>query len=45
LHQEISYKPFISLFNMTDVAEHNPELAGIGKTQSLNSEALVVTPS
>ncbi|XP_006462624.1 hypothetical protein AGABI2DRAFT_137285 [Agaricus bisporus var. bisporus H97] len=29
LHQEISYKPFISLFKMTAVAEHNPELAGI----------------
>jgi prostatic aicd phosphatase len=39
LHQEISYKPFISLFNMTGVAELNPELAGIGKTHSLSSEA------
>lgn len=30
-YQAISYKPFISLFNMTGIAEMNPELAGIGK--------------
>lgn len=29
----LSYKPFISLFNMTGVAETYPELAGIGKSQ------------
>jgi len=29
LYQEISYKPFISLFNMIGVAEQYPELAGI----------------
>lgn len=28
-YQAISYKPFISLFNMTGIAEMNPELAGI----------------
>ncbi|KAI5119300.1 hypothetical protein M0805_008215 [Coniferiporia weirii] len=27
--QEISYKPFISLFNITDVTERNPELQGL----------------
>jgi prostatic aicd phosphatase len=30
LYQAIAYKPFISLFNMTGVAQLNPELAGIG---------------
>lgn len=44
LHQEISYKPFISLFKMTAVAEHNPELAGIGKVRSLYYWAYVVMP-
>ncbi|KAF9454839.1 phosphoglycerate mutase-like protein [Macrolepiota fuliginosa MF-IS2] len=29
LYQAISYKPFISLFNMTGVAQQNPKLAGI----------------
>ncbi|KAF5360653.1 hypothetical protein D9756_004844 [Leucocoprinus leucothites] len=29
LYQAISYKPFISLFNMTGVAQQHPELAGI----------------
>ncbi|CAK5284334.1 unnamed protein product [Mycena citricolor] len=28
-YQAIAYKPFLSLFNMTGVAEQNPELAGI----------------
>ncbi|KAJ6557217.1 histidine phosphatase superfamily [Mycena vulgaris] len=28
-YQSISYKPFLSLFNMTGAAEQNPELAGI----------------
>ena len=28
--QAISYKPFISLFNLTGVVSANPELAGIG---------------
>ena len=27
----ISYKPFISLFNMTGVAETYPQLAGVGQ--------------
>ena len=31
----ISYKPFLSLFNMTGVAEANPSLAGIGKSTQL----------
>lgn len=30
VYQAISYKPFISLFNLTGVASANPELAGIG---------------
>jgi len=29
VHEAISYKPFLSLFNMTGVAQANPELAGI----------------
>ena len=31
VYQAISYKPFISLFNMTGAAQMNPELVGIGK--------------
>lgn len=31
VYDAISYKPFISLFNMTGVAETYPELAGVGK--------------
>ena len=27
-YEAISYKPFLSLFNMTGVAQSNPELAG-----------------
>lgn len=34
VYQAISYKPFISLFNLTQAAEMNPQLAGIGKSQS-----------
>jgi hypothetical protein len=30
MYQAISYKPFISLFNLTGVESANPELAGIG---------------
>lgn len=30
-YQAISYKPFLSLFNMTGVTQQNPELATIGK--------------
>ena len=29
----ISYKPFLSLFNMTGIAETNPQLAGVGKSK------------
>lgn len=29
-YEAISYKPFLSLFNMTGVAEANPQLAGLG---------------
>ena len=29
-YQAISYKPFLSLFNMTGVAQTYPQLAGIG---------------
>lgn len=31
LYEAISYKPFISLFNMTGVAETYPQLAGVGQ--------------
>ena len=31
VYQAVSYKPLISLFNMTGVAQTNPELAGIGR--------------
>ena len=34
VYQAISYKPFISLFNMTGAAHSNPELAGIGMLSS-----------
>ena len=34
VYQAISYKPFISLFSLTQAAEMNPQLAGIGKSQS-----------
>lgn len=30
LYQAISYKPFISLFNMTGAAQQDPAIAGIG---------------
>jgi hypothetical protein len=30
-YQSISYKPFLSLFNMTGAAEQHPELAEIGE--------------
>jgi hypothetical protein len=30
VHAEIAYKPFLSLFNMTQVAAQNPQLASIG---------------
>lgn len=30
VYEAISYKPFISLFNMTGVAETYPQLAGVG---------------
>ena len=30
-YEAISYKPFISLFNMTELTEEHPELAGVGK--------------
>ena len=30
----ISYKPFLSLFNMTGLAEANSELAGVGMSLS-----------
>lgn len=29
--EQISYKPFLSLFNMTAVTEENPQLAAIGE--------------
>lgn len=29
-YEAIAYKPFLSLFNMTGVAQMNPELAGVG---------------
>ena len=28
----VSYKPFISIFNMTEATLVNPQLAGIGKS-------------
>ena len=31
VYEAISYKPFLSLFNMTGVAETNPQLAAVGK--------------
>jgi len=31
VYQAVSYKPFISLFNLTGVAEMNPQLAGFGQ--------------
>lgn len=31
VYEAISYKPFLSLFNMTGAAEMNPQLAGIGE--------------
>lgn len=37
VYEAISYKPFISLFNMTGVAQTNPELAGVGKPPLLIS--------
>lgn len=33
-YQAISYKPFLSLFNMTGVASTYPELAGVGMSYS-----------
>lgn len=33
VYEAISYKPFLSLFNMTGVASTYPELAGIGMSQ------------
>ena len=30
VYEAISYKPFLSLFNMTGIAEANPQLAGVG---------------
>jgi hypothetical protein len=35
----ISYKPFISLFNLTEAAKTNPEIAGIGAS-ALNIHSL-----
>lgn len=29
-YQSLAYKPFLSLFNMTGLAQQNPQLAGIG---------------
>ena len=31
LYEAISYKPFISLFNMTGISGTYPELAGVGE--------------
>ena len=31
--QEISYKPFISFFNLTGVTDRNPELKGLRKSK------------
>ncbi|KAG6844518.1 hypothetical protein H0H87_006279 [Tephrocybe sp. NHM501043] len=36
VYHAISYKPFISLFNMTKVAEAAPEVAGIGRQFAFN---------
>ena len=35
VYDAISYKPFISLFNMTGVAETYPQLAGVGELRAL----------
>lgn len=37
VYEAISYKPFLSLFNMTGVASTYPELAGIGMSQKNRS--------
>jgi hypothetical protein len=35
VYEAVSYKPFISLFNLTGAAEMNPQLAGIGQLHYL----------
>ena len=35
VYQAVSYKPFISLFNLTGAAEMNPQLEGIGQLDYL----------
>jgi len=45
LYQAISYKPFISLFNMTGAAQQEPAIAGIGvSVPSLSYSVLTVSP-
>ncbi len=40
-YEAIAYKPFLSLFNMTGVAQTYPELAGIG---ALSKQTIETSP-